>query len=129
MKRLLSIVMAFVLAFGLTTAPISIQSASANPGSIYVSVSGDDSAGDGTVGNPYRTIQKGIDVAVSGDIVMVAAGTYEENIGIKPGVTVIGAGADVTTIDGGGNGPVVTGTNVLPDVKIEGFSITGGLAA
>ena len=83
MKRLLSIVLAFVLAFGLTTAPISVQPALANPGTIYVSVSGDDSAGDGTAENPYRTIQKGIDVAADDDVVdvvMVAAGTSDENI-------------------------------------------------
>jgi hypothetical protein len=49
---------------------------------IHVSYdSGDDLTGNGTVDYPYRTIQKGINVASdSTDTVLVAAGTYAENI-------------------------------------------------
>jgi parallel beta-helix repeat protein len=42
---------------------------------------------------------------------------------MKPGVTIKGAGAEVTTIDGGGSGKVVTGAD---DSTITGFTITGG---
>jgi len=129
--------MAFVLAFGLITAPISVQPALA-AGTIYVSVSGDDD-GDGSVGNPYRTIQKGIDIAADDDsimVIMVAAGTYNENIVIstKPGIKILGEGAGVTTINGDtdgdniGDGSVVTGNNMNSASRIEGFTITGGVA-
>jgi len=49
------------------------------------------------------TIQAGIDVAVGGDTVLVAPGTYVENIDFKgKAITVTSEqGADVTVIDGG----------------------------
>jgi len=58
--------------------------------------------------------------------VHVAAGTYYENITLKDGVEVVGAGADVTTIDGSGNGPVVTANNVGSEAKLDGFTIANG---
>ena len=74
----------------------------------------------------YTTIQEAIDAASSGDTVQVAAGTYYENITLKDGVQVLGAGVGVTTIDGGGSGSVVTATNVGPVTKLDGFTITNG---
>ncbi len=48
------------------------------------------------------TIQGGIDIASQGDIISVAAGTYNENqISINKSVSLIGAGEETTIIDGG----------------------------
>ena len=71
----------------------------------------------------HATIQAGIDAANSGDTVRVAAGTYVENISLKYGVILEGAGRTVTTIDGGGNGPVV---DIYSNTEIKGFSIING---
>ncbi|UCG44167.1 MAG: VCBS repeat-containing protein [candidate division WOR-3 bacterium] len=76
----------------------------------------------------YPTIQQGIDAAVSGDIVMVAPGTYPEEIELKSGVVVRGAGEGRSIIDGGGDqGDVVraVGNAINRDTRIEGFTITG----
>ena len=70
----------------------------------------------------YSTIQAAIDDANGGDIVIVQPGTYYENITMKDGVTVQGSGADVTTIDGGGNDHVVVFN--LASGTISGFTIT-----
>ena len=71
----------------------------------------------------HATIQAGINAASSEDTVRVAAGTYVENITMKGGVIVEGAGAEVTTIDGGGNGPVIY---MQSNSEIKGFSILNG---
>ena len=76
----------------------------------------------------YGTIQAAIDAANAGDTINVAAGTYYENITLKDGVEVLGAGADVTTINGGGSGSVVTANDVDSATKLDGFTITNGSA-
>ncbi len=52
----------------------------------YVSTSGNDS-NPGTSASPFRTIQKGADVAVSGDTVIVRSGTYVGAKFYKSGTT------------------------------------------
>jgi parallel beta-helix repeat protein len=76
----------------------------------------------------YPTIQEGIDAANPGDIVMVATGTYPEEITLKADVDVIGAGEGQSIIDGGGDpGDVVyaVGNSITNDTKFQGFTVTG----
>lgn len=47
-----------------------------NPAIIYVDDDGDDVGGDGSVGNPYATIQKGVDVSNVGSTIHIETGTY-----------------------------------------------------
>jgi len=46
----------------------------------YVSTTGNDSTGDGTITNPWKTIQCAANVAQAGDIVIIRGGTYRETI-------------------------------------------------
>jgi len=50
------------------------------PKTIYVSADGDDISGNGSLENPFLTIQHGIDRSIHGDTLLVLAGTYIENI-------------------------------------------------
>lgn len=68
----------------------------------------------------YPTIQAGINAASSGDTVLVAAGTYHENnVDMKKGVVIKGAGIDTSIVDGDGE-TVFWGAD---DAIIEGFTI------
>ena len=68
------------------------------------------------VGNGgYATIQAAIDAAVAGDTIMLAAGTYDEDIVLDRAVTILGAN----------HGVAGTGTRGLESVITGGFEITG----
>ena len=65
----------------------------------------------------------------AGGTVSVAAGAYNERIVLRAGIKVQGAGASVTTLDGGG-GTVVTvdGAAIGSSTVLSGFTVTGGSA-
>jgi len=56
---------------------------------IYVTPTGSDFTGDGSVAYPYKTVQKAIDMSTEGDMTLVADGTYNESINYSgKGITV-----------------------------------------
>jgi hypothetical protein len=81
------------------------------------------------VPSQYLTIQDAIDTASGGDTVLVAPGTYVENIDFKgKAITVTSEqGANVTVIDGNQAGSVVTFQNDEgSDSVLQGFTVTNG---
>jgi hypothetical protein len=77
----------------------------------------------------FPTIQQAIDAAVNGDTVLVAAGTYVENINfIGKAITVTSeSGPQVTIIDGGGTKVVVQFNTIEgPESILSGFTIRNG---
>ena len=81
----------------------------------------------------YRTIQAGIDAALSGDTVLVADGEYVENIIFPLGTDIIVKsenGPEATTINGNRAGSVVTFNNgEWADWVLDGFTVENGYAA
>ena len=96
----------------------------------YVDLTGTP-PGSGTVGDPYTSIDFALNQpsTLSGDTVLVAPGTYVENVTFPGrGVSLIAtAGAGATTIDAGGSGSAVTfqGTDGT-QMRMCSFRITGG---
>ena len=77
----------------------------------------------------YGTVQEGIDATIDGDTVLVAAGTYVENINFngKNIVVTSSQGTDRTIIDGNQDGSVVTFENGENSTAIlSSFTITNG---
>jgi len=69
----------------------------------------------------YPTIQKAINAANPGDILMVPAGTYHERIVINKSITLKGAGMHLSVVDGEALGTVVS--IKAHNVVIEGLTI------
>ena len=73
----------------------------------------------------FDKIQNGINAVASPGTVCVAAGIYEGKVVLKPQVSLLGAGIEVSTIDGMGLKEEVEDRVVAmaSDSKISGFSI------
>ncbi len=85
-------------------------------------------AGSGTtrtVPTDYPTIQAAIDAAAAGDIVFVEPGVYQEHLSMRSHVSLVGAGADKTVIDGGGQGVSLIDYTSAKNVVVRGFTLSG----
>jgi parallel beta-helix repeat protein len=109
---------------GSNVSAIALHSSTSQGRTIFVDTGGSDTTGDGSQSSPYATIVNAVIEANSGDTINVAAGTYTGNIPLKSGIKLLGAGADVTTIQGPGTSNVIDGRNVQK-VIISGFTIAG----
>jgi hypothetical protein len=105
------------------------------PGDYFVdALAGSNTTGTGVAANPWQTITHALAQATGpSDRIHVAAGTYGYALGesfpllVKPGVSLVGAGPSVTTIDAIGSvfaavrfDPLV----FIPETRLEGFRIT-----
>lgn len=91
---------------------------------VYVDGTNGSSAGQGTSTDPLDTINRGLSFVNTGGKVIVAPGTYTENVSIPQGVTLESSqGPEVTIIDGGGNDTCVT---MSTDSTLKGFTLTNG---
>ena len=89
------------------------------------------------VPDDVETIQGGLNLSESGDTVLVAPGTYVENIIWPPdkdSIKLIGSGQDNSIIDGDQNGIVILmaafeGVDSIEDSEISNFTIQNGFTA
>jgi hypothetical protein len=102
----------------------------------YVATTGSDSTGNGSEDFPFATIQHGIDESIDGDSVLVAAGTYVENINYNgKKISIIGEDRETTIIDANGAqyGVVIDSSALLKSFTIQNASggtndlIAGGI--
>ncbi len=79
----------------------------------------------------YNSIQRAITAATPGTTVRIGPGAFHEDITLRPRVSLQGAGAQATIVDGSGSQPVITASDSAIDqtTVVEGLAITGGNAA
>jgi hypothetical protein len=99
-----------------------------------VTVGGSAAASTLCVGGPqcYPTLQAALNAAHDGDTIRIGPGSFAGGVTVTKSLTIVGAGAQRTTIRGGG--PVLTigtflaaGSDQLV-VSISGVTVTGGVA-
>ncbi len=91
---------------------------------IYVDIRNTSGIEDGTQTHPFNSIIEGIDAVAPGKSVIVAVGTYKEQLIIDKSITLRGASRDNTFITGSG----LTGNLITIEedyVIITGFTIDG----
>jgi hypothetical protein len=74
------------------------------------------------VPSEYPTIQAAVDAASAGDTVRVKQGVYFENLRLKSGIRLLGNGAEITVLDGGGRPGWLVDFSGATDVVIAGFT-------
>lgn len=90
--------------------PLLVSTPILIPGNIYVAKTGSDVAGNGSIDQPYKTIQKASDKAALGDIIQVRAGIYREAVDIKEDL--------ITLKPYSGETVILSGTDFLSDWKL-----------
>jgi len=94
---------------------------------IYVSTRGDDSSGDGSLNNPYKTVYHAVTKAKSGETVMIRKGTYVESNEIRirvPNITITSYPNEWAIIDRSSSGGVDDwDSGIYLDVDSDGSTI------
>jgi parallel beta-helix repeat protein len=122
-------------AYGNTTEATITSAPPSLPASLYVNAStGSNTTGDGSQSNPWKTITYALNqITGTGHTIYVSSGTYNTVLGegfpimMKNGISLVGAGIDLSTISATGtNNKVIECVSIDVTTRIEGFTITGG---
>jgi hypothetical protein len=115
------------LALILLTGVIAWKPAVAASATLYVATNGVDAVNSQCLkANPCRTIVRAVAAANAGDMIEVAAGTYDGSVKIAKQLTIRGAGPAATIADGRGRGSVFEISGAV--VSISGMRIQNGNA-
>ena len=105
----------------------------ANGVTLYVSPTGDDGSGNGTIGAPYRTLTAAVDAATAGATIVLANGNYAATDGEAfpidvSGLTLQGESAGGTLLSGSSAAlhglTAASGDTTIRDLTVTGFSTT-----
>jgi len=86
-------------------------------------VNGSDASGDGSFGNPFKTIQKAVNTVNAGGMVYAFPGTYPEAVNVNKSVTISGDDPITTIVAPSSN----NGFNIVADdVTLKSMTVQNG---
>jgi len=91
-----------------------------------LNVDTNDVSCDDLVGTPYCTIDAAVTDSANGDIIEIAAGTYNENITVSTDITINGEDRETTIIDAGGAATQTRALLISGDVSVSNLTIQNG---
>ncbi|MGP8124797.1 MAG: right-handed parallel beta-helix repeat-containing protein [Nitrososphaerales archaeon] len=110
----------------IVVAPLAHSAYAATPTTLYVSPTGSDTTGTGSVSSPFATISHAVDIATAGMTVVVEPGTYTEMVLITKQLTLMSQTLEPssTIIDATGQlvGIAVIGSATAGTI-VEGFTV------
>jgi hypothetical protein len=98
---------------------------------VYVSTSGSDATGDGSMENPVQTISYGVTLVDEGGTVHVGSGVFEEQVTVEKSLKLEGEGGASTyvkapsALSDTGFGKNVVTVNTAGNVEITNLKVTG----
>jgi hypothetical protein len=95
------------------------------PHYVYADDSNTTPPWEGTLADPYQTIQDAIDSAPTGAFICALPGTYNEGVVLADGVHLVGSGAHLTTVDSLNSDEAICASGVS-SATVEDFTIIGG---
>jgi outer membrane protein assembly factor BamB/fibronectin type 3 domain-containing protein len=114
--------------YGLESALTSSVNGTATNKFYVDSATGNDATGIGSSESPYKKITTAVNAAIAGDTVLVAKGTYLDNIILTKELTIIALSTQANTILKPllPNSQIVNFTSGSNSSKLSGFTLTGG---
>lgn len=108
--RLFVVVLAFIMVLQLWNVPAAHANENKASQVYYVSVDGNDLTGNGSVENPWKTVQKAASIMVPGDVCIIREGVYRETVVPSGSGT---AEAPITFRSYPGENATISGADVL----------------
>ena len=113
------------------TPSLSVSPSNPALNAYYVSTTGNDSTGDGSIGNPWATWEKGFTMASAGNTVYIRGGTYTPSstygYGNYNGVYITGkygtSGSPIIIQNYPGEVPILDGANIVENGVHKGLEI------
>ncbi|MDG7045769.1 MAG: right-handed parallel beta-helix repeat-containing protein [Nitrososphaerota archaeon] len=122
------LIVLLIAGFSLIGTTVSTYAQQPSPTLIYVSAGGSNTSGNGSMANPYATIQYAVNVAPPQAVIIVEPGAYNEMINVTKSLTIesLSGQPSNTIINATGQtfGIIVSGPATI-GTTINGFTILG----